>query len=415
VAGIRTPQAITLAPRLRNVPAFDGVRGLGVITIIAIHAAPLVLESFSAVLDIFLALSAFLVTTLLLEEGERSGTISVRRFLTKRAWRLLPALYVTLAVATVLAAVLFAVAGDNPDLEGFTLADFVRREIIPAGLYVYNLVNPLGYPNQGVALYQMWSLSLEQQFYVVVAFMAGLMVARRWVVQVAVVLAALAVAIQVARLTGHFGPINFWLQRPDALMLGVVAAVVNSRLPEQLTPTQRRAVAVGGWVGVVAMGVVMLWSIKSLERFGIYVPYLPAEPAEGVDPQVAFREAMAALAAGNYWVKWGFTIVNWAMVAVLIAIVRQREWIVSRALTLRPVRAVGRMSYSLYLIHTLPILLFVGAIPRSNAPLRIVVAWITAFVFAWPLYQFVEKRSVARKERVDAAPPSTGPTAGAAA
>jgi peptidoglycan/LPS O-acetylase OafA/YrhL len=400
VAGIGTHQPITVAPRLRNVPAFDGIRGLGVVTIIAIHAAPLVLESFSAVLDIFLALSAFLVTTLLLEEGERSGTISIRRFLERRAWRLLPALYVTLAAATALAAVLFAVAGNNADLADFTFGDFVRREIIPAGLYVYNLVNPLGYPNQGVALYQMWSLSLEQQFYVAIAFLAGLMVARRWIVQVALVLAAASIAVQVARITGHFGPLNFWLQRPDALMLGVVAAIINSRLPEQLTDRQRRTITIGGWVGLIVMGVTMLWSIKVLDRFGIYVPYLPAEPAEGVDPQVAFEDAMAALAAGNYWVKWGFTIVNWCMVVVLIAIVRQREWIVSRFLALRPIRAVGRMSYSLYLIHTLPILLFVGPLPRSNPPLRIVVAWITAFVFAWPLYQFVEKRSVARKERV---------------
>ncbi len=406
MAEIRSTSPITIAPRLRNVPSFDGVRGLGVLTIIAIHAAPLVLESFSAVLDIFLALSAFLVTTLLLEEGRRSDTIDIRSFFRRRAWRLLPALYVTLAVATVFAGVFFVLAG--AEVEGFSFGQFLTREILPAGLYVYNIVNPLGYPNPGVALYQMWSLSLEQQFYLVIAFLAAVMVAKRWVVQAAVVLALLSIAVQTARATGHFGPINFWLQRPDALMLGVVAAIINARIPEEPSPGQRRAIQVSAWVGVVAMVVAMLWSVKALERFGIYVPYLPAEAPEGTPPDVAFRTAMAALSAGNYWVKWGFTIVNWSMVAVLIALVRQREWIVGRALCLRPIRKVGQMSYSLYLIHTLPIALFVVGLPRSNPPLRIIVAWVTAFAFAWPLYHFVEKRSLARKNSVT--PATAAPT-----
>jgi len=86
---------------------------------------------------------------------------------------------------------------------------------------------------------------------------------------------------------------------------------------------------------------------------------------------------------------------------VLICMVRTPRWLLGRALSIRPVRAVGRMSYSLYLIHTLPILLFVLPIPDGYLPLRVLVAWITAFVFAWPLYQFVEKRSMDRKNRVD--------------
>ena len=251
MAEIRSTSPITIAPRLRNVPAFDGVRGLGVLTIIAIHAAPLVLESFSAVLDIFLALSAFLVTTLLLEEGRRSDTIDIRSFFQRRAWRLLPALYVTLAVATVFAGVFFVLAG--AEVEGFSFGQFLTREILPAGLYIYNIVNPLGYPNPGVALYQMWSLSLEQQFYIAVAFLAALMVAKRWVVQAAVLLAVLSIAVQTARATGHFGPINFWLQRPDALMLGVVAAIINGRIPEEPSPFQRRAIAVSAWSRAAAV------------------------------------------------------------------------------------------------------------------------------------------------------------------
>jgi len=401
VAGIRSETPITIAPRLRNVPSFDGVRGVGVLMVIAVHAAPLKLESFSSILDVFLALSAFLVTTLLLEEGQRSGTVSVRTFLTKRAWRLLPALYVTLAVVTAVAAVLFAVAGQNVDLQGFTFGGFVTREILPAGLYVYNLVNPLGYPNQGVALYQMWSLSLEQQFYVLVAFLALLMVTRRWITQMAVLMAVLAVGIQVARATGHFGPLNFWLQRPDALMLGLVAAVINSRIPETPTERQRRAFTVGAWIGGVAIVVLMTLSIVPLQKLGWpYVPFLP-EVDETLSPQQAFEVAMAELSTGNFWVKWAFTITNWAMVPVLICMVRSPGWLPGRGLSIRPIRAVGRMSYSLYLIHTLPILLFVLPIPAGNVPLRVLVAWITAFVFAWPLYQFVEKRSMARKDRVD--------------
>ena len=79
-------------------PALDGVRAIAIAGVIAYHVLP----SNGGYLGVhlFFVLSGFLITTLLLEERDRTGTISLRRFYARRALRLLPALAVALAFVT---------------------------------------------------------------------------------------------------------------------------------------------------------------------------------------------------------------------------------------------------------------------------------------------------------------------------
>ena len=63
---------------------------------------------------------------------------------------------------------------------------------------------------------QMWSLSLEEQFYLLGAVATYLAIKRGWVRQLAAVLAAFVLFVWVARAIGHGGPGQFWFQRPDA-------------------------------------------------------------------------------------------------------------------------------------------------------------------------------------------------------
>src|ERR1700752_1901019 len=93
-AAAREPER--LGPR----PGLGGGRGAAVLLVIALHVG-LIAGGYVGV-DIFFALSGFLITTLLYEEWERTGAISLRRVYVRRARRLLPALWLVVAGFTVL-------------------------------------------------------------------------------------------------------------------------------------------------------------------------------------------------------------------------------------------------------------------------------------------------------------------------
>src|ERR1700740_1067964 len=86
--------------RLGYRPALDGVRGVAILAVTALHFFGL-RGGFYGV-DLFFVLSGFLITTLLLEERDRRGSVSLRTFYERRARRLLPALLTVLLVVGVI-------------------------------------------------------------------------------------------------------------------------------------------------------------------------------------------------------------------------------------------------------------------------------------------------------------------------
>src|SRR6185369_2522612 len=104
--------------------------------------------------DVFFALSGFLITSLLVEERERTGGIALARFYARRALRLLPALVAMVAVcglAVLLTSPRALVAGRAAFLAAVLL--YVANWAIVAGYLVF-------------ALGHTWSLAIEEQFYV---------------------------------------------------------------------------------------------------------------------------------------------------------------------------------------------------------------------------------------------------------
>src|SRR5688572_31370589 len=86
------------SPSLGYVPALDGLRAIAVILVMLTHANFQLGENGILGVDIFFALSGFLITTLLIEENFRRGHISLFGFYTRRAFRLFPALYIILVL-----------------------------------------------------------------------------------------------------------------------------------------------------------------------------------------------------------------------------------------------------------------------------------------------------------------------------
>src|SRR6266571_4765617 len=132
------------SPRLGYRPALDGVRGLAIAIVVAYHGFGWPGEGTLGV-DLFFVLSGFLITTLLLEEHERMGAISIRAFYRRRARRLLPALFIMLAPFFVLAAV---------------SASFQSRLMVGLGAaltYTSNIVGATAPSAVPAALIHLWS------------------------------------------------------------------------------------------------------------------------------------------------------------------------------------------------------------------------------------------------------------------
>lgn len=205
-------------PRLGHVPELDGIRGWLVFPVFWTHYA--YLEYAGAIaLDMFFALSGFLITTLLLEERERNDRISIRQFYVRRGVRLLPELVVAMAFQVALA------------LAGVFATRTTIIEAAGALLYVYALVGGFVTDPDELRMFHLWSLTLEEWFYLSWApLMAGFFaVVRRRTAVAWVVVAVGSFALLGLRALAwrSEGPNGFLELRPEQLMFGALIALVR--------------------------------------------------------------------------------------------------------------------------------------------------------------------------------------------
>ncbi len=150
--GLRTTDSAP-AFRLGYQRWLDGLRGVAIVAVLGGHLS-LLTGGFLGV-DVFFVLSGFLITTLLAEEWGKYGSISFKRFYLRRALRLLPALFALLLICGGVA--LFAKSG--------TAAKALGQEILVTLCYLANwpALHGVFMPTLG----HTWSLSLEEQFYII--------------------------------------------------------------------------------------------------------------------------------------------------------------------------------------------------------------------------------------------------------
>jgi peptidoglycan/LPS O-acetylase OafA/YrhL len=152
-----------MGQRNRYIPTLDGWRGLSVICVVLYHGRdaffrsdPLLMRLFThgdTGVDIFFAISGFLICGLLLNEYERDGGISLRRFYIRRSFRILPAYYAAIAGITALA--LFGVIR-------------IKYTDLPSCVFFYRNYRLLG-PDQAGGFFtaHFWSLAIEEHFYLI--------------------------------------------------------------------------------------------------------------------------------------------------------------------------------------------------------------------------------------------------------
>ncbi len=406
-SGAPAPAFLSRAPRLGFVGGFDGVRGIGILMVLSNHAYSDLSPSFAGIIDVFFVMSAFLITTLLLQEHRDQDTISMRKFYSRRAIRLLPSAYLCI-LAWFVVTILFARE---------RLSTLVG-EAAAAVTYLYEIFFPVGLGafdpslTENLSIDQFWSLALEEQFYLLIAVTVLVCIRRRWMVQLAAGLAVIATWISYQRLTGTPGPIPIpddpananpairglsllWLSRPDALMWGVGLAVVNAKLPEPLPERWRRWLPIAGAIGLVVASVTLLLSSVFLRdvagRLGLPYPYVPMAP-----PSIEQAKD------GMFWINFGHTVTALAFMPAMLAMSRHKEWVVNRALSWQPLRFLGRMSYTVYVWHTLVyfvVLDVLGGESVLGQKWRVPVLAVITIVACLPIFYGVEQRLLRVKLR----------------
>jgi peptidoglycan/LPS O-acetylase OafA/YrhL len=226
-------------------PAFDGVRALAVLAVVAYHChIPMALGGLIGV-DVFFVLSGFLITSILRAELDQTGDLSLGRFYWRRALRLWPPLLLMLAAYAIVAPVLFPDANVLPDV---TLAALYLSDYAMAFW-----VTPL-------EISHTWSLAVEEHFYLIWPLVI-LATARMRKRRLAVLLATGFVIATMWRVADTFIGVDWnrtyyrFDTRLSGLILGGLVAVMPWR------PSERQAT----WIGRVSVIVlaVSLFTLRS--------------------------------------------------------------------------------------------------------------------------------------------------------
>jgi peptidoglycan/LPS O-acetylase OafA/YrhL len=293
--------------------ALDGLRAVAVTAVIVYHLDPRWLPSGFLGVDVFMVASGFIVTKLLLDEHRRAGRVRIGAFLGRRFRRLVPALMLLLA----------AVALWTRAFESATVGASVRSQGIAAVFYVTNWkliadgVSYGGVIGAESPLVHLWSLAVEEQFYLLwPPVLIGLLVVgrgRRWLLAVAAAAGALLSATLMALwYSPGEDPIRIYYgtdTRAQAFLLGALGAIILPRLTARTRAYVSR-------LGIVALvGVVAVMFTDS--------------------PDFLYRGGFGLVALG----------------AAAAALATTGTGPVTSLLDRAPLRAVGRVSYGLYLWH----------------------------------------------------------------
>ena len=333
----------------RRIPSLDGIRAVSILLVIGWHlsfsgTAPwlaqlLRIDSGNLGVRVFFVISGYLITSILLNEHARTGTIDLRRFYIRRALRIMPVFYVFLGT--------MVLAGT------FGIIEAPSSSIVRAATYTANYSK-----NVGWTVGHTWSLAVEEQFYLLWPGLIVLLGPRRSF-RAAIVMLLLSPSFRtIAILSGH------WPDRPrysfecvaDALAAGCLLAYGRSWLWDHATyrrVLEKREMALWPVVIATLAAVSVRW-----ERFG----------------------AIAGISLLNIaiavWIDWCLRFPN--------------SW-VGRVLNARPIAFVGVLSYSIYLWQQ-PFL-------REGSTLRFPLSILCVGAVAITSYYIIERPVLRLRER----------------
>ncbi|MBT2502611.1 acyltransferase family protein [Curtobacterium sp. ISL-83] len=335
-------------------PDIEGLRALAIGAVLVNHTFGVPQGGWTGV-DVFFVISGFLVTRGLLTERIATGRFDYPSFIARRARRLMPTAVVVVVVVVAAANVLwFRPRAIAVGLDGVaSLLSVQNWHLIATGTSYFAAEGPAS------PLQHFWSLSVEEQFYAVwpLTVVFALLAGRRWWSPRQCVIALSVAVVIVSAMWGvfrsgssatYFDPVG----RAWEFAIGGLVAALGLRLPERLA-----SIVWSGGFALLAWGFVGAASATTSP----------------------FPDALPAVAGA------ACIVVSGGDAAARLTTV----------LTNQPVRAIGRISYSLYLWH-LPVIVFADAVLPASSWTSAVTFTVT-FALAAASYRWVERRFTARR------------------
>ncbi|MDF3000836.1 MAG: putative acyltransferase [Bacillota bacterium] len=317
-------------------PGLDGLRALAVFAVIAYHLDLSWAPGGLLGVSLFFVLSGYLITNILMKQWERTGTIDLKDFWIRRARRLLPALFVML-IGVILWAAFFS---------SERLAD-ILQEVLAAAFYTSNwylifhqvsYFESFGPPSP---LGHLWSLAVEEQFYLFWPLLLGLGLRcvrqRKWIIigGTAVIALASVAAMALIYMPGH-DPSRVYYgtdTRAFGLLVGAVLAMVwPSGQTRELTAKKRLALEATGSMGLLV--VILMIATTNQYQTSLY--------------------------------QGGLLIFSAAAACAVAALAHPGTGL-GRLLGWRPLRWLGECSYGIYLWHY-PVIVLTSPIINTEGP-----------------------------------------------
>jgi peptidoglycan/LPS O-acetylase OafA/YrhL len=362
---------------VRRWPAFDGLRAIAILSVMAYHLEYNdVLRGGYVGVDVFFVLSGFLITWLLTTEVGQFGGINVGKFYARRALRLFPALAFTIVASVLLVVFREAFAGTYRH-ESLVALPFVV-------LYVGNWRVAFGaFTSLGI-FGVTWSLAIEEQFYVLWPLGLGrlLKIANRK--KIALCLVAVAILEMVVRaVIDVFSGSWVWaymstFTHSDGLLIGCAIALLwTVRTEVKAWSLIERYATPLGVLGAAVLGVVIFLGSPAPHLMAILMP-------------------LAVVASA----------------AIVVSVAIRPQDLLCRLLQWRPLQWIGKRSYGCYLYHA-PIFVLVDTLSLPNHHVRLerfLIDFAGTFVVAALSYRYLEVPFLNRKARFTRVTPEASPS-----
>lgn len=350
----------------KYLPSIDSLRALAVLAVIIYHVDVNYLPGGFLGVDLFFVLSGYLISSLIIKEYKKTGSVNLYNFYIRRARRLLPAVYFMITVGLVVM-VLF-----NEVLLRKSHLDAIFGYIYSSNWwYIFHKLDYFDSFGAQSPFKHLWSLAIEEQFYMIFPLLFLLVNRKKkskdgtyklnknflYVVLGLIIVSLIAHIIlfdinNISRI--YFGTDT----RAFSLLVGVVGAILYpmERLHAKVTLQQNMIYSVVSLVSIATLITVMIYTSEY-----------------------------------NTWLyRGGFLLVAVLGLIVIISSGKQHT-LMSRLLSFKPVVFIGKISYSLYLWH-FPVLVLTTPVSEIGNPniYFVILRVILTFVVAIVSYVFVE-------------------------
>lgn len=325
----------------------DGLRAIAVLSVVLFHLGIGVLPGGYVGVDIFFVISGYLISKIIYSEVEQK-TFSIANFYVRRARRIVPG-FLSVVGVSFLAAYLMLYPSELVSFSNSVVAS----TLFSANIYFYSTLNYFSPSANEIPLLHLWSLGIEEQFYIFFPLIViGCAAVGRKVIPLVVVGLLLVSLVLSQKILSTDPTESFYLLpfRAFELLIGSFIALPSTRFKKS--------------------------KVVSVMMFGVGILAL-TYPICFYDNSVAFPGVAAALPCVG---------------AALIILASEQTTFLSRTLGSRPLVFIGKISYSLYLVHW-PLIVFARrAYPGANKYCFALIIFLTSVILAFANYRLVEQR-----------------------